>query len=85
MTKNKKQLHIGDFDQIKKYKNISLKIETYQKIFDLSQSILGTQISVAKTVEFLADNYNKAVDYDYQKNSFNLNLQQYLPKRIGRK
>ncbi len=86
MKKNKKkELHIGGFDSVKGYKNVSLKLNTYKKIFDLSHSILGTPISVAKTIEFLADNYSKAVDYDYQKNSFNLNLQQYLPKRIARK
>ena len=86
MKKNKKkELHIGGYDGVKGYKNVSLKLHTYKKIFDLSQSILGTPISVAKTIEFLADNYSKAVDYDYQKNSFNLNLQQYLPKRIARK
>lgn len=86
MKKNKKkELHIGGYDSVKGFKNVSLKLDTYKKIFDLSHSILGTPISVAKTIEYLADNYTKAVDYDYQKNSFNLNLQQYLPKRIARK
>ena len=74
MKKNKKkELHIGGYDGVKGYKNVSLKLHTYKKIFDLSHSILGTPISVAKTIEYLADNYTKAVDYDYQKNSFNLN------------
>ena len=86
MKKNKKkELHIGGYDGVKGYKNVSLKLHTYKKIFDLSHRILGTPISVAKTIEFLIDNYTKAVDYDYQKNSFNLNLQQYVPKRIARK
>ena len=86
MKKNKKkELHIGGYDGFKGYKNISLKLDTYKKIFDLSHSLIGTPLSVAKTIEYLADNYTKAVDYDYQKNSFNLNLQQYLPKRIARK
>ena len=86
MKKNKKkELHIGGYDGVKGYKNVSLKLHTYKKIFDLSHSILGTPISVAKTIEFLTDNYTKAVDYDYQKNSFNLNLPQYVPKRIERK
>ena len=86
MKKNKKkELHIGGYDSVKGFKNVSLKLDTYKKIFDLSHSILGTPISVAKTIEYLADNYTKAVDYDHQKNSFNLNLQQYLPKRIARK
>ena len=86
MKKNKKkELHIGGYDSVKGFKNVSLKLDTYKKIFDLSHSILGTPISVAKTIEFLTDNYTKAVDYDYQKNSFNLNLQQYVPKRIARK
>ena len=86
MKKNKKkELHIGGYDSVKGFKNVSLKLDTYKKIFDLSHSILGTPISVAKTIEYLADNYTKTVDYDYQKNSFNLNLQQYLPKRIARK
>ena len=87
MKKNKKkELHIGGYDSVKGFKNVSLKLDTYKKIFDLSHSILGTPISVAKTIEYLADNYTKTVDYNYQKNSFNLNLQQYLPiKRIARK
>lgn len=86
MKKNKKkELHIGGYDGVKGYKNVSLKLHTYKKIFDLSHSILGTPISVAKTIEFLTDNYTKTVDYGYQKNSFNLNLQPYLPKRIARK
>ena len=86
MKKNKKkELHIGGYDGVKGYKNVSLKLHTYKKIFGLSHSILGTPISVAKTIEFLTDKYTKAVDYDYQKNSFNLNLQQYLQKRIARK
>ena len=86
MKKNKKkELHIGGYDGVKGYKNVSLKLHTYKKIFDLSHSILGTPISVAKTIEFLTDNYTKAVDYDYQKNSFNLNLEQFVPKRIARK
>jgi hypothetical protein len=52
----------------------------------LSHSLIGTPLSVAKTIEYLADNYTKAVDYDYQRNNFKLNLPQYLPiKRIARK
>ena len=79
-------MHIGGYDGVKGYKNVSLKLHTYKKIFNLSHSILGTPISVAKTIEFLTDNYTKAVDYDYQRNSFNLTLPQYLPtKRIARK
>jgi len=86
MKKNKKkELHIGGYDGVRGYKNVSLKLHTYKKIFDLSHSILGTPISVAKTIEFLTDNYTKTVDYDYQKNGFNLNLQQYVPKKIARK
>ena len=86
MKKNKKkELHIGGYDSVKGFKNVSLKLDTYKKIFDLSHSLLGTPLSVAKTIEYLADNYSKAVDYNYQKNNFNLNLQQYLPKRIARK
>ena len=78
MKKNKKkELHIGGYDSVKGFKNVSLKLDTYKKIFDLSHSLIGTPLSVAKTIEYLADNYTKAVDYDYQKNSFNLNLQQY--------
>jgi hypothetical protein len=87
MKKNKKkELHIGGYDGVKGYKNISLKLDTYKKVFDLSHSLIGTPLSVAKTIEYLADNYTKAVDYDYQRNSFNLNLPQYLPiKRIAKK
>ena len=45
----------------------------------------ATNTGYTVTAKLLTDNYTKAVDYDYQKNSFNLNLQQYLPKRIARK
>jgi hypothetical protein len=73
-------------ENVRGYKNISLKLDTYKKVFDLSHSLIGTPLSVAKTIEYLADNYTKAVDYDYQRNSFKLNLPQYLPtKRIARK
>jgi hypothetical protein len=44
-------------ENVRGYKNISLKLDTYSKLFDLSQKVFGVPISIAKTVEFLADNY----------------------------
>jgi len=57
MTKNKK-LHIGTLDSIKGFKNISLDLETYKSIYDLSQSNpMGVDLSVAKTIKFLFNYY----------------------------
>ena len=57
MTKNKK-LHIGTLDSIKGFKNISLDLDTYKNIYDLSQSNpMGVDLSVAKTIKFLFNYY----------------------------
>jgi hypothetical protein len=57
MTKAKK-LHIGTLDSIKGFKNISLDLDTYKNIYDLSQSNpMGVDLSVAKTIKFLFNYY----------------------------
>jgi len=57
MTKEKK-LHIGTLDSIKGFKNISLDLDTYKNIYDLSQSNpMGVDLSVAKTIKFLFNYY----------------------------
>ena len=57
MVKEKK-LHIGTLDSIKGFKNISLDLDTYKNIYDLSQSNpMGVDLSVAKTIKFLFNYY----------------------------
>ena len=57
MAKEKK-LHIGTLDSIKGFKNISLDLDTYKNIYDLSQSNpMGVDLSVAKTIKFLFNYY----------------------------
>ena len=76
-------------ENVRGYKNISLKLDTYSKLFDLSQKVFGVPISIAKTVEFLADNYvNGAQANNHVPSNYNVVIPQYLPKqikRIGRK
>jgi len=56
--KKEKKLHIGTLDSIKGFKNISLDLETYKNIYDLSQSNpMGVDLSVAKTIKFLFNYY----------------------------
>jgi hypothetical protein len=56
--KKEKKLHVGTLDQIKGFKNISLDLETYKNIYDLSQSNpMGVDLSVAKTIKFLFNYY----------------------------
>ena len=58
--KKEKKLHVGTLDQIKGFKNISLDLDTYKNIYDLSQSNpMGVDLSVAKTIKFLFNYYLK--------------------------
>jgi len=58
--KKQKTLHIGSLDQVKGFKNISLDLNTYGAIFELSQNNpLGVDLSVAKTISFLFQYYKK--------------------------
>jgi|TARA_Y100000015_G_scaffold38936_1_gene42292 ABC-type multidrug transport system ATPase subunit len=60
MNKKEKKLHIGSLDSVKGFKNISLDLNTYERIFNLSQNNpLGVSLSVAKTISFLERYYNK--------------------------
>jgi ABC-type multidrug transport system ATPase subunit len=60
MNKKEKKLHIGSLDSVKGFKNISLDLNTYEKIFYLSQNNpLGVSLSVAKTISFLESYYTK--------------------------
>ena len=53
-----KKLHVGSLDQVKGFKNISLDLTTYGKIFDLSQNNpLHVDLSVAKTIKYLLQYY----------------------------
>jgi hypothetical protein len=80
---------INVVENVRGYKNISLKLDTYSKLFDLSQRVFGVPISIAKTVEFLADNYvNGAQANNHVPSNYNVVIPQYLPpqvKKIGRK
>ena len=38
MNKKEKKLHIGSLDSVKGFKNISLDLNTYERIFNLSQN-----------------------------------------------
>jgi hypothetical protein len=58
--KKEKKLHIGTLDSIKGFKNISLDLHTYERIFDLSQNNpFGIDLSVAKTIKFLYKYYSE--------------------------
>ena len=60
MNKKEKKLHIGSLDSVKGFKNISLDLNTYERIFNLSQNNpLRVSLSVAKTISFLERYYNK--------------------------
>jgi len=72
-------------ENVRGYKNISLKLDTYSKLFDLSQRVFGVPISIAKTVEFLADNYvNGAGVNNHVPSNYNVVIPQYLPKQVKR-
>jgi hypothetical protein len=72
-------------ENVRGYKNISLKLDTYSKLFDLSQKVFGVPISIAKTVEFLADNYvNGAQANNHVPSNYNVVIPQYLPKQVKR-
>ncbi len=74
---------INAVETVRGYKNISLKLDTYSKLFDLSQKVFGVPISIAKTVEFLADNYtNGARVNNHVPSNYNVVVPQYLPKPI---
>ena len=74
---------INIMENVRGYKNISLKLDTYSKLFDLSQKVFGVPISIAKTVEFLADNYiNSAGVNNHVPSNYNVIIPQYLPKQI---
>ena len=76
---------INIVENVRGYKNISLKLDTYSKLFDLSQKVFGVPISIAKTVEFLADNYvNGAGVNNHVPNNYNVVIPQYLPKQVKR-
>jgi hypothetical protein len=76
---------INIMENVRGYKNISLKLDTYSKLFDLSQKVFGVPISIAKTVEFLADNYvNGAQANNHVPSKYNVVIPQYLPQQIKR-
>jgi hypothetical protein len=76
---------INIIENVRGYKNISLKLDTYSKLFDLSQKVFGVPISIAKTVEFLADNYtNGAGVNNHVPSNYNVVIPQYLPKQVKR-
>jgi len=76
---------INIMENVRGYKNISLKLDTYSKLFDLSQNVFGVPISIAKTVEFLADNYtNGAGVNNHVPSNYNVVIPQYLPKQVKR-
>jgi len=76
---------INIVENVRGYKNISLKLDTYSKLFDLSQKVFGVPISIAKTVEFLADNYtNGAGVNNHVPSNYNVVIPQYLPKQVKR-
>jgi hypothetical protein len=59
MPKEKK-LHIGTLDQIKGFKNISLDLKTYEKIYEISiNNPMNIDLSVSKTIKFLLNSYLK--------------------------
>lgn len=85
-----KKLHIGDLDKVKKQKNFSLNLKTYERLFKISNTACGVPVSIPKAIEFLInfyENYENSLDYNSKANSFNLNLEKYLPtqKKIGNK
>ena len=61
-----KKANVGSLDQVKGFKNISLDLTTYGKIFDLSQNNpLHVDLSVAKTIKYLLQYY---IDNEANKN-----------------
>ena len=74
--KKEKKLHVGTLDQIKGFKNISLDLWTYERIFDLSQNNpFGVDLSVAKTIKYL---YNYYSEHEALKKIKNENLTREL-------
>ena len=74
--KKEKKLHVGTLDQIKGFKNISLDLWTYERIFDLSQNNpFGVDLSVAKTIKYL---YNYYAEHEALKKIKNENLTREL-------
>ena len=85
-----KKLNIGVMDKAKNQKNFSLNLKTYERLFNISNTACGVPVSIPKAIEFLInfyENYENSIDYNNKTNSFNLNLEKYLPmqKKIGRK
>ena len=85
-----KKLNIGVMDKAKNQKNFSLNLKTYERLFKISNTACGVSVSIPKAIEFLInfyENYENSLDYKSKTNSFNLNLEKYLPmqKKIGRK
>jgi hypothetical protein len=67
MPKEKK-LHIGTLDQIKGFKNISLDLKTYEKIYEISiNNPMNIDLSVSKTIKFLLNSYLKNESNKIQK------------------
>ena len=82
MTKKPK---INTVEKIRGYKNISLKLDTHEKLYNLSQSVFGVPITLAKTVEFLVDNYtNGTSNTAHVPSNYNVVIPQYRPKQIKR-
>jgi len=87
---HKKKIHIGCSDKAKNQKNFSLNLQVYERLFNISNGACGVPVSIPKAIEFLInfyENYENSLDYKSKTNSFNLNLEKYLPmqKKIGRK
>jgi hypothetical protein len=85
-----KKLNIGTLDKAKNQKNFSLNLKVYERLFNISNTACGVPVSIPKAIEFLInfyENYENSLDYNSKTNSFNLNLEKYLPmqKKIGRK
>ena len=85
-----KKIHIGSSDKAKNQKNFSLNLQVYERLFNISNRACGVPVSIPKAIEFLInfyENYESSLDYNNKTNSFNLNLEKYLPmqKKIGRK
>ena len=86
----KKKLYVGNLDKSKNQKNFSLNLQVYERLFNISNMACGVPVSIPKAIEFLInfyENYENSLDYKSKTNSFNLNLEKYLPlqKKIGRK
>ena len=86
----KKKLYVGNLDKSKNQKNFSLNLQVYERLFNISNVACGVPVSIPKAIEFLInfyENYENSLDYKSKTNSFNLNLEKYLPlqKKIGRK